>query len=51
VTTGIAAHALGAAAEQADRAAGVAALGVREADGDLGQALPQIAFVRGPALP
>ena len=43
--------ALGAAAEQGDGAAGVAPAGVRQADRDLGQALPQVALVRRSGLP
>ena len=47
----VAADMLGAAAEQGDGAAGVAPAGVRQADRDLGQALPQVAFVRRAGLP
>ena len=43
--------ALGAAAEQGDGAAGVAPAGVREADRDLSQALPEFALARRPGLP
>ena len=42
---------LGAATEQGDGATGVAAVRVGQADGDLGQALPQIAFCRWAGLP
>lgn len=45
------ADALGAATEQGDGAAGVAPAGVRQADRDLGQALPQVALVRRSGLP
>ena len=45
------ADALGAPAEQGDRAAGVAPAGVGQPDRDLGQALPQIAVARRRRLP
>src|SRR5207302_6398385 len=43
--------ALGAPAEQGDRAAGVAAAGVGQPDRDLGQALPQVTFLRRAGFP
>ena len=42
---------LGAAAEQRDRAAGIAAVSVRQPDRDLGEALPQVALVGWAGLP
>ena len=45
------ADALGAPAEQRDRAAGVAAAGVGQPDRDLGQALPQVALARPGRFP
>ena len=45
------ADALGAPAEQGDRAAGIAPAGVGQPDRDLGQALPQVTLARRGGLP
>jgi len=42
---------LGAAAEQGDRAAGIAAVSVGQPDRDLGEALPQVALMGWAGLP
>ena len=47
----VGADSLGAAAEQRDRAAGIAAVSVRQPDRDLGEALPQVALVGWAGLP
>ncbi len=46
-----AADPLGAPAQQRDRAAGIAPLGVRQPDRDLGEPLPQVALVGWARLP
>jgi hypothetical protein len=47
----VGADALGAPGQQRDGAWGVAPVRVRQTDRDLGQPLPQVPFVRRPALP
>jgi hypothetical protein len=51
VTVRVSLDAFGAAAEEGGRATRVAAVGVGQADSDLGQALPQIALVVRTLLP